>query len=79
MAAQVYNRFRILLVEKERKEHGRKITYEEITTATGIAASTLSHWARNKIANYNRDTIARLCEFFGCEIGDLLVYEPEPE
>jgi putative transcriptional regulator len=74
MAGKVFNRFKILLAQKEIK--GKKsISYDEIKEKTGIAASTISACANNKTKRYDADTIAALCDFFECEVGDLIVYE----
>jgi putative transcriptional regulator len=74
----VYNRFKILLAQKETKEN-RRISYDEIRQATGIAASSLSAWATNSIDRYDRATIDKLCTYFGCTVGELIVHEPKPE
>ena len=76
MSGKVYTRFKILLAEKEIKE-GRRISYDEIKDATGIATSTLSGWATNSIKRYDADTIAGICDYLDCELGDLLVYKRE--
>jgi putative transcriptional regulator len=75
---KIFNRFKILLAQKE-FETGKKIPYSEIKNATGIASSTLSAWATNEIKRYHEDTIAALCEYFGCEVGDLIVYKRTEE
>jgi putative transcriptional regulator len=74
MSHKVNNRFKILLAEKELKE-GRPIPYEEIKVATGIAPSTLSAWATNSIKRFDGETIAALCDFLDCNVGDLIVYK----
>jgi putative transcriptional regulator len=74
MADRVYNRFKILLAQKEIKE-GKRISYEEIKEVTNIAASTLSAWATNTTKRYDADTIAALCKYFDCNVGDLIVFE----
>lgn len=76
MRGKVYNRFKVLLAQKEIEEN-RRISYREIKEETGIANSTLSSWATNTTKRYDATTIAALCEFFGCEVGDLIVYENE--
>ena len=76
MAGRVYNRFKVLLAEMEIKED-KKISYEEIKVETGIAASTISAWATNRVKRYDADTIAALCDYLDCEVGDLIVYEPQ--
>ena len=74
----VYNRFKILLSEKEARE-GKRVSYADIQKSTGIAASTLSAWATNDISRYDRETIEKLCKFFSCKVGELIVYEPSPQ
>jgi len=68
----VLNRYKLLLAEKELRE-GRKISYEEIRRETGIATSTLSAWATNSVRGYRVETIDVLCQYFSCEVKDLIV------
>jgi putative transcriptional regulator len=74
MSGKVYNQFKILLAQKEIKE-SRRIPYDEIKKITGMAMSTISAWSTNNIKRYDADTIASLCEYFGCDVGKLIVYE----
>ena len=75
MPGKVYNQFKILLAKKEINEN-RRIPYDEIKGKTGMAMSTISAWSTNSITRYDADTIASVCEFFDCKVGDLIVYEP---
>jgi putative transcriptional regulator len=74
MPGRVFNRFKILLAEKQTAEN-RKIPYEEITDITGIAGSTLSAWATNTVKRYDAETISALCDFLNCDVKDLIIYE----
>ena len=74
MKGKVYNRFKVLLSGKETRE-GRSIHYQEIQKITNMATSTISAWSTNSIKRYDADTIASLCEYFGCSVGDLIVFE----
>lgn len=50
----------------------------EISRETGISRITLTDLYENKeVSRIYATTITRLCEFFECEIGDLLIYERE--
>lgn len=75
-SGRIYTRFKVLLAEKEIRD-GRSYTYSYIKSKTGVAASTLSAYAQNKqsVKAYKKSTMARLCEFLDCEVGDLIVYE----
>lgn len=58
-------RFRLkeLVADKEFKE-GRRVSMEEIATATGIHRTTLSKIANQKGYNTTTDVLDRLCVFF---------------
>jgi putative transcriptional regulator len=72
----VLNRYKLLLAEKQLRE-GRKIGYEEIRRETGISTSTLSAWATNSVRGYRVETIDALCQYFSCEVKDLIVRLPD--
>ena len=74
MPAQVSNRFRLLLAEKETREK-RHIPLKEVQRVTGMAWTTLQHWANNDVTRFDVPVIAALCEYLECEVGDLLVLE----
>jgi putative transcriptional regulator len=65
-------RLKELIARKERLENTR-ITYLDIVAATGISTNTLSRMANNKMEQVGLSTIDRLCAYFECEPGDLLV------
>jgi putative transcriptional regulator len=44
---------------------------------TGIAWSTLNAWANNQVTRYDAPVIKALCEYFSCQVGDLIVFEHE--
>lgn len=69
-------RLRELMAQKSR-ETGRKITYADITEATGLYASTLTKLANNTAQMIGVSTIERLCEYFACDVGDLFVLVPD--
>lgn len=68
-------RFRLaeLIADKAFRER-RVVSMTEIAAATGIHRATLSKMANQPGANVGTDIIDRLCEYFGCQVGDLLTY-----
>lgn len=68
-------RFRLaeLIADKAFKER-RVVSLTEIAEATGIHRATLSKMANQPGANIGTDIIDKLCKYFGCKPGDLLVY-----
>ena len=67
-------RLRELMAEKRRLE-GRRVTYDEIYRATGIVPSTLSRLAAGQAKRIDLAVLERLCDYFDCEPGHLLVLQ----
>ncbi|HDN9017375.1 TPA: helix-turn-helix transcriptional regulator [Aeromonas salmonicida] len=74
-------RFRLkeLIAEKEFREQ-RKITLTEIAEKTGVNRTSLSKM-QNPATRHSTTTNAvdALCDYFGCEVGELMVHIPEPK
>ena len=68
-------RLRELMAAKTR-ESRRKITYTVIKDETGLSKTTLVRLANDKAGLIGTSTMDRLCAFFDCQPGDLLVYVP---
>ncbi len=70
----IKNRLLILLAQKETLEN-RRIPIAEVARDTGIDQRTLGKWARNSIARYDTPVIDKLCSYFHCSPGDLIIKE----
>lgn len=68
-------RFRLpeLTADKAFRER-RVVSMSEIAQATGIHRATLSKIANQPGVNIGTDIVDRLCQYFRCQPGDLLVY-----
>jgi len=66
-------RFRLkeLIADREFNT-GKKITFEEISNATGIHRTTLSKIANQRGYNTTTDNLNKLCNFFECPIANLI-------
>lgn len=71
----IYNRLKILIAEKEFRE-GHKLTYRTISEETGISTTTLTK-SINQGGGINPGTLEKLCRYFDCQPGDLLVYSDD--
>jgi len=66
-------RLRELMARKGRVEQ-RRISYALINEHTRISPSTLSRLANNSSAQIGLSVIDRLCTFFACQPGELMVH-----
>ncbi|ARE10261.1 helix-turn-helix domain-containing protein [Lactococcus lactis] len=53
-----------------------KTTSSDISKKTGIAGSTLSKFASEK-SDIKLSTLIKICDYFGCELSDLIEYDPQ--
>ncbi len=58
---------------------GRRVEWREVAEATGIHRATLSKMVSSIGYNATIANIDRLCRFFSCTPGDLLVYVADEE
>jgi putative transcriptional regulator len=72
MPTIVQFRLKELMAETERRS-GQRVTYRGISEATGLSTNTLTLMAQNKLKQVGLSTIARLCDYFECEPGTLMV------
>lgn len=72
MSIIITNRFLSLLSEKEKKEQ-RHIPLLEVHNKTGINWRTLQSWSNNKVTRFDSSILIALCEYFDCNIEDLIL------
>lgn len=66
------------VIEEYEFKHQRRLSLKEISEATGIVRPTLSLMIGPKPFNTTTNNLGKLCEFFGCQISDLVEYIPDP-
>jgi putative transcriptional regulator len=71
----IRSNLRVLHSQKEMTE-ARRITYDEIKEKTGVSKSTLSALMNDNVELFYSKTIDRLCEYYNCEPGDLIIRVP---
>jgi len=70
--------FRILLAAKAQRE-GRSISLREVGRATNVPMSTLLGMANNTMRRISVDELNMLCDYLGCDVGDMLKREEAPD
>jgi len=71
-------RFRIKeMIANKEFEGGCRWTIGDIAKETNINRMTLSKMINHRGCTVGSDKLDKLCEFFGCKIGDLVEYIPD--
>jgi putative transcriptional regulator len=73
------NNFAFLLKTKAQREKRKRVPMTEVAEATGLSRQTLAKFAHEQLREYPEDMLVKLCEYFDCGIGDLLVIENVPD
>lgn len=68
-------RLRELIAVKSRQTR-RRITYDDVKASTRLSKTTLVRLANDRAELISTNTLDRLCWYFDCQPGDLLVYVP---
>lgn len=71
----IENRLAQVIREKS-AEWGRDVTYDDICDATGLSRATIARM-KSDGKGVRFDALSKLCEFFHCQVGDILVYIPD--
>ena len=71
-------RFKIKeMIAKKEFAEGRRVTIGEVAEAAGIHRMTLSKMINQRGYNTGTENLDRLCEFFECQVEDLVEHVPE--
>ena len=76
---RIRNRFSLLLAEKAYREGKSRISQRDVAKATGLAKATVDRIANNSVSMYDTRVMLAICEYLGCQPGDLLVIEEVEE
>jgi len=66
------------LIAKRSDAAGEHLTYGKLSEATGVSPTTISHLVTNQQGRIDLITLEKLCDFFGCELRDLMRLEDDP-
>ena len=69
----------LVLVAQKAQRDGKRVTLRSVARDTGISTYTIYALANNEIEEYPRAVLEKLCTFFNCGIGDLLITEEVPD
>lgn len=67
------------LIASRKEQWERKITLTEVADVTGISRMTLHRMIRQEGYNTVTDHLDKLCEFFDCDLTELISYVPNAQ
>lgn len=65
------NRILALMGELQAKNNV-SVTQADVAQYVGMTPQAFSKWVNNDIRSYSVDILDKLCEYFDCEVGDIL-------
>lgn len=65
----------LVLLAKKQQQAGKRLSLRQVAAESGVKPYTVYGFANNTLKEYPADAIAKLCDYLGCEIGDLLHLE----
>ena len=57
----------------------KKVNFQNVSDATGLSRTTISNMYHEKIKSVNFETLEKLCDYFKCNLSDLIEYIPEED
>ena len=67
----------VITLEEYRKARG--ISKNKIVQGAEVQRTQLQKYCHNKVARVDLAVLARLCDYLGCQLSDIIRYEAEPE
>lgn len=65
------------LIKQRELAENRTITQKEVAEACGVSEPTIGRWVNNDLRRLEIHTLEQLCDYFNCEVGDLLYIKRE--
>lgn len=66
-------------IELEKVLKERKISKNQLCYACKLQHTQLNNYCKNKVVRVDLATIAKICDYVGCSIADILVLEKDEE
>lgn len=63
------------LIQERELKIGRQIEQSDIAEFVGVSEQTIIDWIRNEATSFDVETIELMCDYFDCDLCDLLYSE----
>lgn len=61
--------------ERQHDESLGSLTFRRLAELVDLSPDTLNRIANQKVTRIDHETIEKLCRFFNCDLGDIMVLE----
>jgi DNA-binding Xre family transcriptional regulator len=68
------NRLLALIQQREQKIN-RRVKIKDLAEFVGVNYHTVTSWMRNDVRKYEAHIIEGFCDYFDCDVADLLYFE----
>jgi DNA-binding Xre family transcriptional regulator len=65
----------LLLIQERERQINRRIKLKDLAESVDVTNHTVTSWLRNDVRKYEAGIIEGFCNYFDCDIGDLLYFE----
>jgi DNA-binding Xre family transcriptional regulator len=63
------------LITQKSEQDGVPLSQYRLSQETGIALNTVKRYLREAPASFDNNVVSAFCEYFQCQVGDLLIVE----
>lgn len=67
----------IALMGDKQKREGRFINASVVANEVELSRTTIYNWINDDIRRFDESTLKKLCDYFNCDVGDLLYMDRE--
>ena len=65
------------LMSDWQKENRKPLTVTQLARELGVSRQEIYDWINDNLQYYSKDMIDKICDYFNCEPGDLIVRMPK--
>ncbi len=66
-----------IVIDLERVLSEHKISKTQLCYACQLQRTQLNNYCKNKVVRIDLNTLAKICNYIGCEVGDILRLEDD--
>jgi DNA-binding Xre family transcriptional regulator len=65
----------LTLIQAREQKISRRVKLKDLAEFVGVTHHTIASWIRNDVRKYEAHIIEGFCDYFDCDVGDLLYFE----